>query len=76
MIISAEHLSQEALQGLIEAFITREGTDYGMYEVSLEDKVQQIKALLRTGDVLIIFDAGTESTTLMTQQQYQAWSMG
>ncbi len=76
MIISAEHLSQEALQGLIEAFITREGTDYGMHEVSLEDKVQQIKALLRTGDVLIIFDAGTESTTLMTQQQYQAWSMG
>ena len=76
MIISTEHLSQEALQGLIEAFITREGTDYGMYEVSLEDKVQQIKALLRTGDVLIIYDAGTESTTLMTQQQYQAWSMG
>jgi uncharacterized protein YheU (UPF0270 family) len=76
MIISAEHLSQEALQGLIEAFITREGTDYGMHEVSLEDKVQQIKALLRTGDVLIVFDAGTESTTLMTQQQYQAWSMG
>jgi uncharacterized protein YheU (UPF0270 family) len=76
MIISAEHLSQEALQGLIEAFITREGTDYGMHEVSLEDKVQQIKALLRTGDVLIIYDAGTESTTLMTQQQYQAWSMG
>jgi uncharacterized protein YheU (UPF0270 family) len=76
MIISAEHLSQAALQGLIESFITREGTDYGEYEVSLEDKVQQIKVLLATGDVLIIYDAGTESTTIMTRQQYQEWSIG
>lgn len=76
MIIPAEHLSQEALYGLIESFITREGTDYGAYEVSLEDKVQQIKGLLQGGDVLIIYDAGTESTNIMTRQQYQEWSMG
>ena len=74
MIIPAEHLSQEALHGLIESFITREGTDYGAYEVSLEDKVTQVKGLLMGGDVLIIYDAGTESTNLMTHQQYQEWS--
>ena len=34
MIIPAEQLSRDALQGLMESFITREGTDYGAYAVS------------------------------------------
>ena len=35
MIIPHERLSLEALQGIIEAFVTREGTDYGTQDVSL-----------------------------------------
>ena len=74
MIIPAEYLSADALQGLIEAFITREGTDYGDYEVELGQKVQQIKHLLVTGDVVLVFDAATESANIMTKYQYQEWS--
>ena len=36
MIIAVSDLSQEALYGLVEAFVLREGTDYGELEFSLE----------------------------------------
>jgi uncharacterized protein YheU (UPF0270 family) len=39
MIIPHHMLSPEALRGVIEACITREGTDYGAQEVSLNTKV-------------------------------------
>ena len=35
MIIPHQTLSPEALQGVIEAFVTREGTDYGTQDVPL-----------------------------------------
>lgn len=73
MIIPLEHISPEAQQGLIEAFIMREGTDYGAYEVELSDKVRQVRQSLQVGEALIIYDATTESTTIMTRQQYQEW---
>jgi len=73
MIIPIEQISREALNGLIEEFITREGTDYGLAEVSLNDKVEQVAQLLLDGDVLVIFDAATESANLMTKHQYQEW---
>jgi uncharacterized protein YheU (UPF0270 family) len=38
-------LSPEALHGVIEAFITREGTDYGLHEVPLVTKVGQVRYL-------------------------------
>ena len=39
MIISHCLLSPEALRGVIEAFVTREGTDYGLQDVALATKV-------------------------------------
>ncbi len=75
MLIPSEHLSHDALTGLIEEFITREGTDYGVLEMDLNTKVQQVKQQLDQGDIVIVFDAATESVNLMTAIQYQQWSM-
>lgn len=70
MIIPPKQLSEDALYGLIEEFITREGTDYGVDEIDLSDKVKQVHRQLLSGDVVIVFDAATESVNLMTKQQY------
>ena len=75
MLIPAERLSSEILESLIEEFITREGTDYGLIEVDLFTKVAQIKAQISRGDVVIVFDSTSETTHLMTKQQYQQWSV-
>ena len=42
-------LSPEALQNLIEEFVTREGTEYGARDYSLADKVRQVLRQIETG---------------------------
>lgn len=68
MIIPYDQLSLEALNGLIEEFITREGTDYGWEEIALNTKVEQVRQQLKRGDVVIAFDAATESVSLLTRR--------
>jgi uncharacterized protein YheU (UPF0270 family) len=48
-------LSPEALHGVIEAFITREGTDYGLHEVPLATKVGQVRHRLDAGTAVIVY---------------------
>lgn len=62
--IPVEALSADALQGLIEEFVTRDGTDYGFQEVSLETKIQQVKRALQSGDAHILFDEDSQSAQI------------
>lgn len=66
MIIPYQSLPQETLRALIEDFITREGTDYGEEEINLQVKVDQVQQLLLRGDVSIVFDAASESTSIVS----------
>jgi uncharacterized protein YheU (UPF0270 family) len=69
MIIPHAELSPDALQGLIESFISREGTDYGTMEYSLADKVAQVQKQLNNKDVVIVYDTYLESVSIMTTQE-------
>jgi uncharacterized protein len=69
MLIPHRQLSAEALQGLIEAFVTREGTDYGDVEVTLLEKVRQVQSQLNTGFAVIVFDSEDGSFTIPTSDQ-------
>ena len=42
-------LSADALRGVVEAFVLREGTDYGVRDVPHEDKVAQVMRQLERG---------------------------
>ncbi|NWH06653.1 YheU family protein [Desulfobacter latus] len=64
--IPYDQLSPEALQGVVEEFVTRDGTDYGEIEISLEIKVAQVLAQLKNGKAVIVFDQETESCTVLT----------
>ena len=69
MIIPHQMLSPDALRGVIEAFLTREGTDYGFQEVPLETKVVQVQQQLEAGTAVIVYDAETESCTIQPTNQ-------
>jgi len=64
MDIPHDAISPEALRGLIEEFVSRDGTDYGAREVSFEAKCEQVRGLLRQGKIKVVFDAETESCDL------------
>jgi uncharacterized protein len=61
-------LSPDALRGLVESFVLREGTDYGAREFTHEQKVAQVMAQLARGDARIVFDPETESVTLLMRE--------
>ena len=53
IIIPHDKLSQTALQGLIEEFVTRGGTDTGYTDGSLEESVEMVMRQLKRGDVFM-----------------------
>jgi uncharacterized protein YheU (UPF0270 family) len=61
-------LSPEALRGVVEAFVLREGTDYGSREFTHEEKVAQLLAALQSGEARILYDPATESVSLLARQ--------
>ena len=66
MEIPHEELSSDVLKGIIEEFITREGTDYGE-EFSIDEKIEQVKALLFKGRAVIVFDAISETCGIVSK---------
>jgi hypothetical protein len=58
-------LSAEALRGVIESFVLREGTEYGARDFSLDQKVEQVMALLVRGKARVMFDPETETVTVV-----------
>ena len=65
MEISTSQLEEETLTNLIKEFVLREGTDYGMVEVSLDAKVIQVRKQLECRDVRIYFDPESETVNLV-----------
>ena len=63
-VIPIDKLSAEALRGVIEEFILREGTDYGVKEVSAETKFGQVKDKLEKGLAVLVFDDEAETTNI------------
>lgn len=63
--IHYDQLSPEALQGVIEEFVTRDGTDYGEIEVSLQTKVAQVLGQLKSKKAVIVFDPETETCNIL-----------
>lgn len=52
-------LRTATLRALIEEFVTRDTTDYGERERTLDDKVEDVMRQLRCGEAQIVFDANS-----------------
>ncbi len=61
-------LDRDTLWRVVEAFVLREGTDYGAVEFSLEQKVQHVLRQLERGEAHIVFDPNTETVDIVTER--------
>ena len=61
-------LSREALRGVIEEFVTRPGTDYGMQERTIEEKIADVERQLDRGDAIIVFDFDAATTNIVPKR--------
>lgn len=62
-----QKLSPEALQGLLEELVTRDGTDYGEVEFSTEQKVEHLRTALEKNRATIAFSPETESWSIVSR---------
>ncbi|VUD56765.1 hypothetical protein TDB9533_02387 [Thalassocella blandensis] len=74
MIIPIERLNKDVLQGIVESYISREGTDYGAYELSMEEKVDNLMLQVKAGSIVVVYDEITQSVNLLPK--YDAFQTG
>jgi hypothetical protein len=67
-------LSADALRGVVESFVLREGTDYGQHEATFESKVDDVMRQLDRGEAEILWDPASESVHLVTGQGRRRWT--
>ena len=60
-----DQLSAEALRGVVESFVLREGTDYGERDVPHDTKVAQLMRQLERGEVRILYDPSSDTVDIV-----------
>ncbi len=61
VVVPYTELSEDALRGVLESFVLREGTEYGERDFSLDQKVGHVLRQLRRGEAQIVFDPASET---------------
>ena len=70
MIIPWQDIAPDTLENLIREFVLREGTDYGTVEVSLQNKIEQVKSQLERGEAVIVYSELHETVDIQRKAKY------
>ena len=65
-------ISEQALRGIIESFVLREGTDYGDGIYSLDSKVKQVQQQLERREAEILFDPVEETCDIRVRRRLES----
>lgn len=66
MIIPWQELDPDTLNNLLEHFVLQEGTEYGEQDVSLTDKVDDVRKQLQKGSAVIVYSELHESINIVS----------
>ena len=67
--VPVSRLGPELLQGLLEEYASRDGTDYGEVELTLEQKTGNLRRQMQRGDLFIVFETESEQWDLVNADQ-------
>jgi|GEM_PF-3940548 len=67
LTIEEKDLKKETLESLIESYVLQEGTDYGLEEYSLEEKVSLVLKQIREKKAWIVYDFKSEECFISSQ---------
>ncbi|MBV7415972.1 enolase [Aeromonas encheleia] len=65
MIIPWQELDPDTLNNLLEHFVLQEGTEYGEQDVSLADKVDEVRQQLLQGSAVLVYSELHESVNVV-----------
>ena len=75
MIVPFEMINGATLRNLVEEFVSRDGTDNG-YDQSLEDRVERVIRMLKSGEMVVVFDQATETANILAKEQAVSITQG
>jgi uncharacterized protein YheU (UPF0270 family) len=58
-------VAADVLRRVAEEFVTRDGTDYGAAEKSLDEKVADVRRQLERGEAAIVYDAESQTINIV-----------
>jgi uncharacterized protein len=76
IIIPYDKLSPQALQGLIEEFVTRNGTDNGYIQASLEQNIARVMDQLRRNEAVVVYDESNRTANIVPAQNISPKAAG
>lgn len=65
MIVPIDKLSDAALAGIVEEFVTRCFEEFANHEASVAERVSQVVCQLRNGEAVVVFDQASESVNIV-----------
>ncbi|MFC1591390.1 YheU family protein [Thermodesulfobacteriota bacterium] len=74
--IPVDRLNSDTLQGVIEEYVSRDGTDYGHREVDIETKIRQVKRQIKAGIAVLIYDDETQTCNVFPADDPVVRSLG
>ncbi len=72
MIIPISSLSAEILHNIIANYVLQEGTEYGLEDVSLDDKIAQVHEQLLNGSAVLVYSELHETVNILPAEQFKA----
>ncbi|PLW68807.1 YheU family protein [Pseudohalioglobus lutimaris] len=70
--VPADRLEPEVLQNLLEDYASRDGTDYGAVELTLDQKTGNLRRQLQNADLCILYDVEAEEWDIVVAEQARA----
>ena len=67
--IPLERVEADVLRAMLEDFASRDGTDYGLHELSLAEKVANLQTQLQAGDLAVVYDLASEEWDLLRREK-------
>lgn len=75
-LIPHDSLEAETLNNILQDIVSRDGTDYGNYDLSSEQKCQQALKMLQQKQAFLIFDTESETIKLINKDQLRQYELG
>ena len=70
MLIPYHSLPEETLNAVIEAYVLTEGTEYGLEDICLNEKIAQIKKQLKNKTAIIVFSELHQTVNILPADQF------
>ncbi len=71
VLIPPASLESDTLQAMLEEFVSRDGTDYGLRELTLEEKVENLRQQILRGELELVYDLASEQWDLVDSDRLE-----